>query len=351
MPHDTQLLNMIPRDLRTVIHKGYLLLVDGLSSLWVELQRHDRDRYLSAKREQKDGFEKRLRKRWGNGLDCLEQFIHINIELGEEAVQDRGGAFESDVDYTFEALARLHARACQISNEIYTLLESGYADGAHARWRALHEVAIVALFIKQEDEETAKRFLDYRHLEDYYEAQNYQAHCEELGYKPFSEEQLQVLEDNRDKLVNRYGTPFDDNGYGYGWAAHTFENKSATLSRLENEVDLDHLNPFYKMASNSVHAGSKGTKHRLGLLDQDAQPLLAGPTNYGLADPAQSTATSLAQVSTALLLYEPSGKELVTTMGLQQLVSEISTAFTEIQFQIEREEMGERLVDSLNNNT
>jgi hypothetical protein len=38
-------------------------------------------------------------------------------------------------------------------------------------------------------------------------------------------------------------------------------------------------------------------------------------------------------------------------MGLQQLVSEISTAFTEVQFQIEREEMGERLVDTLNKDT
>lgn len=339
---------MIVHELRTAVYKGYQHLLNGLSSLWVELQRRDRDGYLRSKRKQKNGFEDRLRIRWGGALDRLEQFIHINIELGEEAVQYHENTDGSSEDYVFEALSRLHARACQISNEIYTLLESGYADGAHARWRALHEVAIVACFIKQEDEETAKRFLDYRYLEDYYEAQNYQDHCEELGYEPLSEEELEVLEDNRDELVNRYGKPFDDKGYGYGWAAHTFENKSASLGRLESEVDLDHLNPFYKMASSSVHAGSKGTKYRLGLMDQDAQPFLAGPTNYGLADPAQSTAISLAQVSTALLLYKPGGKDLVTTMGLQQLVTEIRTAFTEIQFQIELEEMGERLVDKLN---
>ena len=339
---------MILRKPRTVIYKGYLHLLNGLSSLWIELQRRDRDGYLDSKREHKSGFEDRLRARWGGALDRLEQFIYLNIELGEEAVQHHENAYESDEEYLFEALARLHARACQISNEIYTLLESGYADGAHARWRALHEVAIVACFIKQEGEETAKRFLDYRYLEDYYEAQNYQDHCEELGHEPLSEEELEILEDNRDELVDQYGKPFDDGGYGYGWAAHTFENKSATLGRLEGEVGLDHLNPFYKMASNNVHAGSKGTKHRLGLLDQDTQPFLAGSSNYGLADPAQSTAISLTQVSTALLLYEPSGKDLVTTMGLQQLVTEISTAFTEIQFQIEREEIGERLVDKSN---
>lgn len=337
---------MPQRALKTVIFKGYQHLLRGLSSLWVELQRLDRDEYLRSKREQRDGFEERLKMRWGDALDQLQQFIHINIELGEESVQHYD-ADELNEDYKLEALSRLHARACKISNEIYSLLESGYADGAHARWRALHEVAIVAFFIKQEDEETAKRFLDYRHLKDYYEAQNYQEYCEELGYEPLSKEELEVLENNRDKLVNRYGKPFDDKGYGYGWAAHKFQNKSASLGRLEDEVDLDHLNPFYKMASNSVHAGSKGTKHRLGLLDQEAQPFLAGPTNYGLADPAQSTAISLAQVSAALLLYEPGGKGVVTMMGLQRMVTEISTAFTEIQFEIEREEMGERLVDRL----
>ena len=310
---------MIPRDLSTLVNRGIQTLLNISSSLWVMVHHHDREDYLDHKREQKTGFEERLRVRWGEALNQLEQFIQVNIELGEETVQDRKEEFSSDEDYVFEALVRLHARACQISNEVYVLLESGYADGAHARWRALHEVAIVTYFIKQEGKETAKRFLDYRHLEDYYEAKNYQGHCEVLGYESLPEEKLETMKENRDTLVARYGPPFDDGGYGYGWAAHHFDNKGASLGRLEEEVDLDHLNPFYKMASNSVHAGSKGTKHRLGLLNQEAQPLLAGPTNYGLADPAQSTAISLNQVTTALLLLDPSGKELVRTMGTVNL--------------------------------
>lgn len=338
---------MVQRDLTTFVNRGIESLLNAFSSLWIMVYRHDREGYLNYKREQKARFEQRLQRRWGEALNSLEQFIEVSTELGEETVQNREAEFSSDEDYVFEALVRLHARACQISNEIYVLLESGYADGAHARWRALHEVAIISYFIKQEGKETAKRFLDYRHLEDYYEAKNYQDHCEALGYEPFSEEKMEKLEENHDTLVDRYGPPFDDSGYGYGWAAHCFDNKSASLGRLEEEVDLDHLNPFYKMASNSVHAGSKGTKHRLGLLDQDAQPLLAGPTNYGLADPAQSTAISLNQVTTVLLLLNPSGKEVVRTMGLQQLVTEICMAFTEIQFQIEREELGKRMIDIL----
>lgn len=338
---------MILQNLSTLINRTVLALIERFTSLWVEVQRRDRNSFLRYKREQRMRFENRLQERWGNALDGLEQFILLNTEMGEDIVRKRPESFSQDNDPVFEALARLHARACKTSYEIYILLQSGYADGAHARWRELHEIAIVTYFIKETGTETARRFLDYRHLEDYYEAQNYQNCCEELGYEPLSEEKLDILKDNRNKLVDQYGNPFDDRGYGYGWAAHHFENKSASLSRLEEEVDLDHLNPFYKMASNSVHAGSKGTKHRLGLLDQDAQPLLAGPTNYGSADPGQATAISLGQITTAFLSLNPTGKELVEMMGLQHLISEISYAFTETQFQMERQELGDRLIDRL----
>jgi len=52
-------------------------------------------------------------------------------------------------DYQFEALVRLQAGAARVAGEIYALLLSGYASGAHARWRTLHEIAVTALFIAQ----------------------------------------------------------------------------------------------------------------------------------------------------------------------------------------------------------
>ena len=59
-------------------------------------------------------------------------------------------SFGKNNDQVFFVLWRLHARSCQITMEILALLKSGFADGAHARWRTLHEIAVTALFIKQQ---------------------------------------------------------------------------------------------------------------------------------------------------------------------------------------------------------
>jgi len=53
-------------------------------------------------------------------------------------------------------LARLYGRACQIGRKIELLLSNGFADGAEARWRTLHELTVVACFIYKHGEETAK---------------------------------------------------------------------------------------------------------------------------------------------------------------------------------------------------
>ena len=46
--------------------------------------------------------------------------------------------------FTVEVQTRLHARACQIAREVLTLLYAGFAEGAMARWRALHELAVLS---------------------------------------------------------------------------------------------------------------------------------------------------------------------------------------------------------------
>ena len=60
-------------------------------------------------------------------------------------------------DYVFEALSRLLARACRIAEEVLVLLKAGYGQGALARWRALHEVAVVADLIAENGEDCAER--------------------------------------------------------------------------------------------------------------------------------------------------------------------------------------------------
>jgi len=101
---------------------------------------------MLKKRRRKDmrSFEKRLNELWRKPFDLLEMFLVMSYEAGETFNEEmRPGAAQNN-DFVFDVLTRLHSRGCQITGEILTLLRSGYAAGAHARWRTLHEIAVVA---------------------------------------------------------------------------------------------------------------------------------------------------------------------------------------------------------------
>jgi hypothetical protein len=110
-----------------------------------------------------------------------------------------------------------------------------------------------------------------------------------------------------------------------------------TFACIEKAADLEHMRPFYKMASNSTHASPKGVGYRLGLMP-DSPLLLAGPSDYGLADPGQNSAISLMQLTVCLLTTNPTIDGLMTLTAMQRLVDEIREAFCKIQFEIEKEQ-------------
>ena len=58
------------------------------------------------------------------------------------------------------------------NQEILSLIKHGFADGAHARWRAIHKTAAVAMFIRLSGHETAKRFLLHSIIDDYHLAKS-----------------------------------------------------------------------------------------------------------------------------------------------------------------------------------
>jgi hypothetical protein len=84
------------------------------------------------------------------------------------------------------------------------------------------------------------------------------------------------------------------------------------------------------MASHNVHANPKGVFFKLGML-AESQVLLAGPSNAGLTEPGQCAALSLAQVSTALAMLQPTVDNTVALQMIAQLVHEIPEAFCQAQ--------------------
>ena len=125
-------------------------------------------------------------------------------------------------NHVFDVLTRLHARACQIAFEVLVLLKNGFADGAHARWRSLHEVTVVASFIKTHGDEVAERYLLHDNIELYKAAELHQKHYAILGEEPIPDDEYNSIKVIRDELIDCFGTPYKNN---YGWASSVLNNK------------------------------------------------------------------------------------------------------------------------------
>jgi hypothetical protein len=108
-------------------------------------------------------------------------------------------------------------------------------------------------------------------------------------------------------------------------------NKRPNFSNLEEAVELDHLRPYYKWASQNIHANVHGIKNKLGLIEAQEEILLVGPSNSGMTDPADLTALSLTQISVGLLEIYPNIDSLVMQHIIEKLSKDVGVLFWEAQ--------------------
>src|SRR6266567_3464704 len=154
--------------------------------------------------------------------------------------------------------------------------------------------------------------------------------------------ELDQLRLQREALITRFGTVFDNR---YGWAAMSLGKKNKeniTFADIERDVQLNHLRPYYKMASHGVHANSKGLIFDIGSPDLDIpgykKPSLGGASNAGLADPGQLALTSLNQCTATFLTLKSDLEVVMKLRMLNSFVHEACHAFVDIQHELEREE-------------
>jgi hypothetical protein len=303
---------------------------------------HDTPRMLRNRRRVYRGFERRLWKRWGRALSLYRATLEAAVEAGTDFNErHRPGAVEEN-DYLFEALARLHARACLTGFEVFTLLRSGFPDAAYARWRTLHELAVVSNVLVEhgQDSDLAERFLLHEHAEHSWDALSYQKHAPALGYESFTDEEMQKLQRTREELVQRFGLPYVRPN---GWAASLFSERPPTFAQLEELAEMAHMQPWYKLTSHKVHAGSKGLALTIGQRGP-YRFLIAGPSNADLADPGHGALIALTQVTTSFLLRtrrdsipnEP--LRIVVSKALLQLTDMAGYAFLAAHKKLEEDE-------------
>jgi hypothetical protein len=288
-------------------------------------------------RRDMDGFRKRLDQRWGAGLEGLRMLVTIAREFGDGFNNDGRAAAGGSNPKAFDVLTRLHARACQVAEEVICLLSNGFADGAMARWRTMHEIAAVCYLMGEHGDDLAERYIVHQIVEARGAAIQYRKHQERLGQEPISDGEFEKIEKDYRASLQTYGEAF---GGQHGWAAehvgkknkpnkteHLSQKKKMrpTMADIQEAANIDHLSPYYKMASHNVHANPKGVFFKLGLVGE-SEVLLAGPSNAGLADPGHAAALSLMQISSVLMKQNPTVDNMVVVKVMQRLADEIGNA-------------------------
>jgi len=268
-------------------------------------------------------FCERNYSRWSDAFDLFETLLVICKEVGEDFnISYRPKAIK-DNNLVFDLLVRLHARSCLVSQEILCLLKSGFPDGANARWRTLHEIAATALFMKKHGQECAERFYWHEWIESYKGMVQHEHYEERLNEQPPSVEEIEHCRVIRDELLVKYGQEFKKTN---AWASPFLPN-NANISEIEKDVSLDHMRPYYKLASQNIHSGAKGLKAEFGISETSEDILLVGQSNSGMVVPAHATAISISQLTTALLSVDSTVDNVIMMKIIKAISDNVGDSF------------------------
>jgi hypothetical protein len=306
--------------------------LQGMGRATAASLRERRAETLAEHREIREGFERRLQEIWGLALDALEAVIIVAFEAGELVSKEEGSDAITD-DPQLAAIIRLHARACLVASEILALLRSGHAAGALARWRTLHELAVVALFIRDRNRQTAERYLVHADVRIVGRLDAYQQFAEKLGDFRLTPEEEQAIRDRRAAILEHVSDPRDF-ATDWGWAGPIDGNTRPKFEHLMAAVHLEHWRPWVDLAHYPVHASSAGLTNVLGT---DGNMLLAGASNAGLADVGHQAAIALQLATLALLNYRLKAERSVELVALSELVADVGEAFAAGQEEYDRQ--------------
>lgn len=328
-------LDLAVEDITSAIETASQDFINSLSEASLRSVLKDPAARLLHLKNERDAFMRRLELTWAEPFKLLDIHVALCREIGEIRNDwlRRQRRRSKDIAVV-DVVTRLQGRSVQVAGEVQALLRNGFADGAMSRWRTMHELTVTAMLIAERSPDVAERYIAHVGADSFKAARQYQRFATVLQHRPISARDQKRLDALAVDLERKYGKPFLND---YGWAADTLSNPNPTFASIEAAVDLDRLRPYFKLASNTVHAGAKGTFFRLGVLgDQDG--ILAGASNVGLQEAGRLAALSLAQITTVLLLIHPNTDSIIWSRVLGGLSSKVELQFVKVQRRIEREE-------------
>ncbi len=260
-----------------------------------------RTRRVRDQRRVAGEFRQEVLARWRKPLDAL---LNIILECRAAGLAE----VSASQDALQLALTYLWARGVQNALAIETLLEHGFADDADGRWRTLHEVNVVAQFLRKHSGATAQLYIEALAVKNSDNLKKYQQAARALGYPVEPPSAVAAANAERDAAVAKHGPGFADGDWGWAAAAISAakpqsqqkKTRRVSFAEVERDVELDKWRAHFGLASHNVHGGPHGAFFRLG--NGGKMAALAGPTLAGLAEPMHKTAISLVQLTLQLVL-------------------------------------------------
>ena len=278
-----------------------------------------------AIKEYLPGFTSRLYDLWGCALDYLQVEYEFAGWLAKMCLIRVSTDCEG-TPHKVRAVAGLQARACRVTAEILRLISGGFAAGANARWRTLHEITVIASFLADRDDDVSQRYIDSYSLEQCKEVDEYQSHCDITGCEPYTSEDVRLNEKRRADLVEKYGDDFVKGDYG--WAAKALGMKKPTFAKIVGETHFKAFRPDYKLSCRDIHGGASALFEDVGVRG-DMPLLLLGPTNAGLETAGWKTAHSLAQNTSTILGLSPTSTSSAGLSALVQIARRAQNEFAD----------------------
>lgn len=248
--------------------------------------------------EPRDQARTRVIKDWGKANDALRMLVVLCEQEGHKFnIRQLETKRRNSRDAT---LARLHIRGCRIANEILLLLEHGHNEGAQARWRTLHEVAIAATLIKKGGVSLAERYLDHEAIERKSSLDDFRRATEARGGGQLRIVDAIEIETEFERMIEKHGSAFKGM---YGWASGQLglpkQPKFFHLLETAGSLSLKHR---FRVASSDNHAS-------VATLGQpvhqwDLTETIPGVFAPGFEGPGVDTVQAIVQLTIALY-HEP----------------------------------------------
>jgi hypothetical protein len=332
--------SMTEDSLQDITQEAVTPFTEAMGNKVAERILHDA-RTFRRNRKTDEGFNRRLRKHWGQAFKLFTITQSCAQEAGERTLQKATTELTEDQLACRRALVELHAKACRVTGEVNVLLSNGFPEGALARCRTLHEFAVTASIIGDSvndatHRDLAQRFLDHDIVNRLRNAKQYQADQNHLNLSPLDDDLIDQLEERYQEVLVKYGDEFKRE---YGWAKKYCPDDN--FRALEKKAGMAHMRTYYQWASSEVHSSAMGLDSNRSIF-RGQQILRVGKVNAGLAEPAAMAINSLHQTTVSLMVRGTGDQvdmtDLITMKALEVLRKRTTEEFLEAEAAVQQSE-------------